>query len=43
MCLAVEKRTAAPGIGGATFEQNVLVTDSGHELLSVAATGFGEF
>jgi Xaa-Pro dipeptidase len=42
MCLAIEKRTAAPGIGGATFEQNVLVTNSGHDLLSVAAAGFGE-
>jgi Xaa-Pro aminopeptidase len=42
MCLAVEKRTATPGIGGATFEQNVLVTEGGYDLLSVAATGFGE-
>ena len=42
MCLAVEKRTAAPGIGGATFEQNVLVTENGHDLLSVAAPRFGE-
>jgi Xaa-Pro aminopeptidase len=38
VCIAIEKRVAAPGIGGASFEQNVLVTPSGYELLSPART-----
>ena len=36
MCLAVERRTARPGAGGATFEDNVLVVNDGYELLSDA-------
>jgi Xaa-Pro aminopeptidase len=46
MCLAVERRIEAPnaplGLGGAQYEENVLVTGSGIELLSRAPTGFGE-
>lgn len=42
MCLAVEKRTAVPGIGGATYEDNVLITADGVELLSDARTAYGE-
>jgi Xaa-Pro aminopeptidase len=34
MCLAVEGAVARDGVGGATFEQNVIVTDEGVELLS---------
>jgi Xaa-Pro aminopeptidase len=36
MCLAVEKRIAVPGLGGATYEDNVLVTEEGYELLTPA-------
>ena len=46
MCLAVERRIEAPdappGLGGAQYEENVLVTGSGIELLSQAPTRFGE-
>lgn len=42
MCLAVEKRTALPGVGGATYEENLLVTADGHELLSDARRAYGE-
>lgn len=34
VCLAIEKRIPVPGVGGANFEQNVLVTATGHDLLS---------
>jgi Xaa-Pro dipeptidase len=36
MCLAVERRIEAPGLGGANYEQNVLVTDTGPEILTPA-------
>lgn len=36
MCLAVEKRSALPGVGGATYEDNLLVTATGYELLTPA-------
>jgi len=42
MCLAIERRIEAPGFGGAQYEENVLVTESGAELLSVAPAAFDE-
>lgn len=36
MCLAVELRIEAPGVGGANYEDNVIVTADGCELLSAA-------
>ena len=36
MCLAVEKRVARPGVGGATYEDNIIVTDDGYELVTPA-------
>jgi Xaa-Pro aminopeptidase len=36
MCLAIEKRVAEPGLGGATYEDDVLVTEAGYELLTPA-------
>jgi Xaa-Pro aminopeptidase len=36
MCLAVELRIEAPGRGGANYEENVIVTRDGYELLSDA-------
>jgi Xaa-Pro aminopeptidase len=36
MCLAVEKRVAVPGVGGATYEDDVLVTRDGCAILTPA-------
>jgi Xaa-Pro aminopeptidase len=36
MCLCVEKRQPVPGLGGANFEETVLVTGDGYELLTTA-------
>lgn len=36
MCLAIEKRVAVPGTGGATYEDDLLVTGDGYELLTPA-------
>lgn len=36
MCLAVERRIVDPGVGGSTYEENLLVTESGIELLSTS-------
>ncbi|MDX6376090.1 MAG: Xaa-Pro dipeptidase [Gaiellaceae bacterium] len=41
MCLCVEKRQPVPGVGGANFEETVLVTDTGYELLTTAPRTFG--
>ena len=40
MCLCVEKRQPVPGVGGANFEETVLVTDGGYELLTTAPRSF---
>ncbi len=40
MCLCVEKRQPVAGIGGANFEETVLVTDDGYELLTTAPRTF---
>ncbi len=37
MYLAVEKTVGIPGIGGATFEENLLVAEDGAEILTAAA------
>ncbi len=42
MCLAIEKRTADPNVGGATYEENVLIGEDGIEILSVARESYGE-
>jgi Xaa-Pro aminopeptidase len=41
MCLAVEKRVAVPGVGGANYEDDVLVTSDGCEILTPARTDYG--
>jgi len=41
MCLCVEKRQPVPGLGGANFEETVLVTGDGYELLTTAPRTFG--
>jgi Xaa-Pro aminopeptidase len=40
MCLAIEKRVAVPGVGGANYEDNVLVTANGCEILTPARTTY---
>jgi Xaa-Pro aminopeptidase len=40
MCLAIERRIAAPGVGGAQYEDDLLVGPTGPELLTPAR---GEF
>lgn len=34
MCLAVEKRLARPGVGGVSYEDNLIVTEDGCEVIS---------
>jgi Xaa-Pro aminopeptidase len=34
MCLAIERRIEAPGLGGAQHEDDVLVTAAGPEVLT---------
>jgi Xaa-Pro aminopeptidase len=34
MCLAVEQKVGVDGIGGATFEENLLVHEDGVEILT---------
>jgi Xaa-Pro aminopeptidase len=41
MYLAVEQRVALPGVGGATYEDNVLVTEDGYEVVTTARLGYG--
>jgi Xaa-Pro aminopeptidase len=41
MYLAVEQRVALPGVGGATYEDNVLVTAAGYEIVTPARRGYG--
>jgi Xaa-Pro aminopeptidase len=36
MCLAVERRIVSPGVGGATYEENVLVGEDGASLLTTS-------
>jgi Xaa-Pro aminopeptidase len=42
MCFAIERRIEAPGIGGANYENNVIVTDDGPEIVTPAPDRYGE-
>jgi Xaa-Pro aminopeptidase len=42
MCFAIERRIEAPGIGGANYENNVIVTDDGPEVITPAPERYGE-
>jgi Xaa-Pro aminopeptidase len=42
MCFAIERRIEAPSIGGANYENNVIVTDDGPEILTPALESYGE-
>jgi Xaa-Pro aminopeptidase len=42
MCFAIERRIEAPGIGGANYENNVIVTDTGPEIVTPASDRYGE-
>ena len=40
MCFAIERRIGTPGIGGAQYEDGVLVGSTGAELLTPAPTDY---
>jgi Xaa-Pro aminopeptidase len=42
MCFAIELRIEAPGIGGANYENDVIVTDTGPEIITPAPDRYGE-
>jgi Xaa-Pro dipeptidase len=42
MCFAIERRIEAPGLGGANYENDVIVTDVGPEILTLAPDRYGE-
>jgi Xaa-Pro dipeptidase len=42
MCFAIERRIEAPGIGGANYENDVIVTDAGPEIVTPAPDSYGE-
>jgi len=42
MCFAIERRIEAPGIGGANYENDVVVTDEGPEIVTPAPDRYGE-
>src|SRR5918992_3529342 len=42
MCFAIELRIEAPGIGGANYENNVIVTDDSPEIVTPAPDRYGE-
>jgi len=42
MCFAIERRIEAPGIGGANYENDVIVTDAGPEVVTLAPDRYGE-
>jgi Xaa-Pro aminopeptidase len=41
-CFAIERRIEAPGIGGANYENDVIVTDAGPEIVTPALDSYGE-
>ena len=42
MCFAIERRIEAPGLGGANYENDVIVTDAGPEIITPAPDRYGE-
>ena len=42
MCFAIERRIEAPGIGGANYENDVIVTGAGPEIATPAPDRYGE-
>src|SRR5215203_5075306 len=42
MCFAIERRIEAPGLGGANYENNVIVTEAGPEIVTPALDRYGE-
>jgi Xaa-Pro aminopeptidase len=42
MCFAIERRIEAPGTGGANFENNVIITDVGPEVTTLAPDRYHE-
>jgi Xaa-Pro aminopeptidase len=42
MCFAIERRIEAPGLGGANYENDVIVTDAGPEIVTLAPDRYGE-
>jgi Xaa-Pro aminopeptidase len=42
MCFAIERRIEAPDIGGANYENNVIVTDTNAEIVTPAPDSYGE-
>ena len=42
MCFAIERRIEAPGLGGANYENNVIVTEAGPEVVTLAPDRYGE-
>jgi len=42
MCFAIERRIEAPGMGGANYENYVIITDADPEIVTPAADRYGE-
>jgi Xaa-Pro aminopeptidase len=42
MCFAIERRIEVPGIGGANYENNVIVTEASPEIVTPAPDCYGE-
>jgi Xaa-Pro aminopeptidase len=42
MCFAIERRIEAPRFGGANYENDVIVTDAGPEIVTPAPDRYGE-
>ena len=42
MCFAIERRIEAPGMGGANYENDVIITDADPEIVTPAADRYGE-
>jgi Xaa-Pro aminopeptidase len=42
MCFAIERRIEAPGIGGANYENDVIVTDADPDIVTPAPDRYGE-
>ena len=42
MCFAIERRIEAPGIGGANYENDVIITGAGPEIVTLSPDRYGE-